>query len=132
MSSSPVSSRESSGLLIDEQVNDAGEFMRYVLVRDAQGISLYAGETPVGYFSAAILSQVVTRYSRPLEDGQDFAGDSLVLAPGQTLVAWYYRAPVDLEQKLYLVLTGEDQPPRAVLARQIVGALIFLGKTQSP
>ncbi|MBL4636504.1 MAG: hypothetical protein JKY56_21785, partial [Kofleriaceae bacterium] len=91
-----------------------------------ENFSLTAGGSSLGLVSTTALITVMRRYARPLDTAFDTKSESMQLAPGTTLFAWYYRAPVDLEDKLYLVLVEAESPPIAVLSRQVANALRFL------
>ena len=115
-------------MTLDEMVQESGALLRYTLVSEGRTFALRAGDEPIGVFSAQILRDVVKRYARPLEQSEEPGGERLELGPTLSLVAWHYKAPVDLENKLYLVLLEEGQAPLAVLSRQIVNALVFLSR----
>jgi len=111
---------------IDEEISTSGEAVPLLLEAQGENFSLTSGDSPLGLVSAPALVTVMRRYARPLDTSFDSKSESLQLAPGTTLFAWYYRAPVDLEDKLYLVLVEADTPPIAVLSRQVANALRFL------
>lgn len=119
-------------MIVDEALTENGEALCYTLVEEAPGFALYEGETRVGLFSVKILCDVIGRYARPLEDDANYAGERLVLNAEVSLLAWHYKSPVDLENKLYLVMLREGQPPTAVLSRQVVSALRFVSRPATP
>lgn len=115
-------------MLVDEALGHRGAQVAYSLVADGSAFALLEGDARIGVFSAAILCKVIERYARPLEPEMHAKGETLALgADGTILMAWYYKAPVDLEDKLYLVLHRASQESLAVLSRQVVSALRFLG-----
>jgi len=115
---------------IDQQVNEEGESINTSLVETSEGFALEEGERSLGLLSASIIRDVVARYARPLESEAELEeGESLQLGPTLRLFTWHYKAPVDLENKLYLVLDEEGKPPQAVLARQVANALAFVLKS---
>ena len=119
-------------MVVDEALAENGNALLYKLVEEAPGFALYEDETRVGLYSVKILSDVIGRYARPLEDDAKYEGETLALNAELSLMAWYYKSPVDLENKLYLVMLREGQPPAAVLARQVVSALRFVSRAATP
>ncbi len=119
-------------MIVDEAVAESGEAVVYAVVAEDSNVALYEGEVRVGIYSAKIICDVVQRYARPLDEHEKAEGETLALGKGASLMAWYYKSPVDLENKLYLVLHREGQAPIAVLSRQIVSALRFLSRSASP
>lgn len=123
-------------MIVDEAVAENGQPILYTLVAEPPGFALYESESRVGLYSAKILCEVMQRYARPLEDSMKAEGETLSLsaedsAKPASLMAWYYKSPVDLENKLYLVLRQQGQEPCAVLSRQVVSALRFLSRSGS-
>lgn len=119
-------------MIVDEALAENGEPIRYDLVAEAPGFALQEGDARVGLYSAKIICEVIERYARPLEEEMQHEGETLYLTPDASLMAWYYKSPVDLENKLYLVLLREGQAPIAVLSRQVVSALRFLARRPTP
>ena len=119
-------------MVVDEALTENGEALLYKLVEEAPGFALYEGDTRIGLYSVKILSEVIGRYARPLEDDANYEGETLALNAEVRLMAWYYKSPVDLENKLYLVMLREGQAPTAVLSRQVVSALRFLSRAATP
>ncbi len=119
-------------MIVDEAVNVEGESVVSRLCAEAPGFALQEGTAGVGVYSAKILMGVIERYARPLEADSHYEGETLELSSTATLMAWYYKSPVDLENKLYLVLLREGQAPIAVLSRQVVSALRFLSRNNAP
>lgn len=115
---------------IDEEISDDGRVVALELQAEAEGFSLWGDRQRIGFFAAEIIRGVVRRYARPVESELRIEGERLVLGAGESLIAWRYRSPVELEYKLYLVLETEDQPPLAVLARQVANALRFLTRNE--
>lgn len=96
------------------------------LVPKKQGFALLSGDTEVGTVSSIALLTVLRRYARPLDTAFDPLAESVTIGDDCKLVAWKYRAPVDLEDKLYLVLLQPSCEAVAVLSRQVASALRFL------
>jgi hypothetical protein len=118
-------------MVVDEAVDESGQPVLYTLVAEPPGFALYEGGSRVGIYSSKILCEVMQRYARPLEDTMKAEGETLALGSTESLLAWYYKSPVDLENKLYLVLRREGQEAIAVLSRQVVSALRFLSRSAS-
>ena len=113
-------------LKIAEEVASDGTVVALSLVHAGAHIELRRGEARVGAVSARVVSEVVLRYGRPLEDQPEGMSEAFALGEGESLRSWRYRAPVDLEAKLYLLLYRDGHEPLAVLGRQAANALCFL------
>lgn len=113
---------------IDQELSDDGRAIDVDLLRDGDHLALHREGTLRARFSESIVLGVVRRYGRPLAPEMEPHGERLPLSAGRALLAWHYRAPVDLESKLYLVLQEPDGDSVAVLGRQVASALEFLAR----
>jgi hypothetical protein len=119
-------------MIVDESLAPSGAGVLYRLEPESPAFALYEDDSRLGFFSVKILCEVMARYARPIEDDMPYQGETLALDAEVSLMAWYYKSPVDLENKLYLVLLRKGQEPIAVLARQVVSALRFLSQSATP
>ncbi len=122
----PWSSSLTHSAQIDEQITPEGLLVAVELIAADGNYRLQRGEHELGIVSARILIDVLKRYGRPLEEPPTDTSDILLLADGVSLRTWRYKAPVDLEAKLYLLLYRDGEEPLAVLGRQVANALSFL------
>lgn len=101
--------------------------MGIFLAPEGQQFALLRQDHAIGRLSGRIITDVVARYARPLEIApKGGLSDPLTLSDTVSVRTWRYRAPVDLEAKLYLLMYSGDDQPIAVLSRQIASALCFL------
>lgn len=117
---------------IDEEITDSGQTLPLRLVAQGQHFALFCGDTHLGAVSSTALLTVLKRYARPLDTAFEAQEERLTIDDRYTLLAWRYRAPVDLEDKLYLILLEESCEAIAVLSRQVANALRFLCTKNNP
>ncbi len=112
---------------IDERIDPGGGVVATTLDGGGDALVLRDGPTAVT-LTAGVVAAVVSRYGRELDPDAEAQSDergALLLDGGRRLRALSFRAGVDVEARLYLVLDGGGAPI-AALAREVAGALRHL------
>jgi len=119
-------------MIIDERIDPDGAVVATSLEGGGDVMFLRDGPTAVT-LSGAVVAAVVTRYGHELDPdayGRADERGALLLDGNRRLRALSFRAGVDVEPRLYLVLE-DGGPPIAALGREVAGALRHLAARAS-